>query len=129
MTKHEPMTFKAIIRKCKALCKSKKTVIRIQRLRQDRCADSAWWEEGSLIVSMRIDPAQGGYVPLVIHELLHVVLYDLIGSKFDRDTEETIINGLEHEICNHHLSQAQYREWRKIIEAKLAESREAEDEG
>lgn len=62
-------------------------------------------------------------IGIVIHELIHVVMSELVLGKFDESLEEVIVLGLDKYIYDWvKASPARKRKWQTLLDKKLAET-------
>lgn len=70
-----------------------------------------------------MDANNNDTVRYVMHELLHVVLSELILGKFDYSCEEAFVLGMENYMWSFiSSSKSRMARWQKLIEKKLAEN-------
>ena len=80
------------------------------------------WQTGEPIF-IKVDPHQDGIITCVIHELLHIALFQTLVAFNDGDLEEPIIEAIEHYLYQS-LTPRQHRWWRQAIHQKLGERKE-----
>lgn len=70
-------------------------------------------------IEIRVDPAQGGLIESVLHELLHVVLDSILGARFNSPLEECMVKALERDLFLKAIKHGGLRRWRRLIESKI----------
>jgi len=74
-------------------------------------------------VKIVVDANNNETVRFVIHELIHVVISELVIGKFDATLEEIFVLSLETYLWNFvSSSKARLARWQKLIEKKLTEN-------
>ena len=74
-------------------------------------------------VKISIDANDNHTIQNVVHELIHVVIAELVIGKFDYTLEEVVVLSLESYIWNFiSSSPARLKRWEKLIAKKLAEN-------
>ena len=73
-------------------------------------------------VNIDVDLNNTPIIQFVIHELLHVVLSEMVIGKFDETLEEVVIVAM-HEYLHQYVAKSKTRtaRWTALIEKKLAE--------
>ena len=76
-------------------------------------------------VTIEIDANNGDMVHYVIHELLHVVFSPFFAGLFDDTLDEVCVVALDQYMFQYVFrSKARFSKWTKLIEKKLAESKD-----
>jgi len=74
-------------------------------------------------VHIEVDANNNDNTRFVIHELIHVVISELVLGKFDRTLEEVVVLGFEEYIWNFvRAKPSRLTRWEKLIAKKLAEN-------
>lgn len=74
-------------------------------------------------VEIRIDANNLPVERYVMHELLHVVLSELVRGKFDDTMEEVLIVALDTDLWNYvSKSKPRLARWKKTVERKIQET-------
>lgn len=112
---------KSLLRACEALLEREDCTIRLRTIQEHQTTahcDYVVGEEGAEKPRLTIDPAKGGLVECALHEALHAVLQEIIGSNFNSTLDEVIIRALERDIWTH-MKRNETNKWRRILNAKL----------
>lgn len=113
-----PWTVTALLRECMALLRDPATVVRSRPLNpQVNSAKSEWSKLHRRII---IDTSQYGYVTMILHELLHMILSETVEPIFDEKIEEATIGGIERALYDH-VAASPYlmKRWRTEIARKV----------
>ena len=79
-------------------------------------------------VRIEIDANNNKTTQFVMHELIHVIISEIVLGKFDATLEEAFLLGLERFMWDYISSKpARLAKWDKLIQKKLAESTPADD--
>lgn len=71
-------------------------------------------------IRVKVDANAGQYIASVVHELLHVILYETFLGRVGATLEEVCIVALEHYITAYIMkSPARVAKWTALIESKL----------
>ena len=82
-------------------------------------------------IQIRIDKnsfsTESTYIAAVIHEVLHVILFEIFYRYMDDDVEEIVILALESAFETYiNKKPSRLKAWQKVIEDKLKEQEEKE---
>lgn len=76
-----------------------------------------------LYVNITVDANNNDTIRCVIHELIHVVISELVIGAFDATLEEVLVLAFETYIWNFvSSSKVRMQRWQKLIDKKLAEN-------
>lgn len=73
-------------------------------------------------IRIKVDANNGDHVSSVIHELLHVVFYDMLYGRLDAKLDEVVILALERDTYEYVKKvPSRYLIWDQLINRKLSE--------
>lgn len=73
-------------------------------------------------IRIKVDANNGDHVSSVIHELLHVVFYDMLYGRLDAKLDEVVILALERDTYEYVKKvPGRYLIWDQLINRKLSE--------
>jgi hypothetical protein len=75
--------------------------------------------KGITNIVITVDQDQGGLIESVLHELLHIVLDDMLNANFNSALEEKMVKALEVDLFVRAIRQGNLKRWRKLIDSKL----------
>lgn len=113
----------SLLKACEEVLQRPTTVLQLHQVTENMITagfEADVMTDGSIEnVVITVDPAQGGLIESVLHELLHVVLDQELNAKFNTLLEEKMIKSLEQELFVKTINKGHLRRWRRLIKSKL----------
>ena len=131
MTTRKPWTMQSLHKRMLKLVQHKEVSIKFSKL-MNKSADVVWDDIfPPTNIQIRIDKnsfsTESNYIAAVIHEVLHVILFEIFYRYMDDDVEEIVILALESAFETYiNKKPSRLKAWQKVIEDKLKEQEEKE---